>query len=124
MRIRDSRAVKEFWPIGWPSKGNLQQAAPGLFKFLEVEINRVPASEAVEALRPRLSVPLITDYNSLLRAQIDLTKTRVSIKPRRTFYINILDHVLAQAQLTTEAREDEAGKVFLWITTVKKSPPR
>ena len=46
---------------------------------------------------------------------------KVSLPEAKTFYKKILDRVLGQAKLTMELRIDEAGKPFLWISTLKKS---
>ena len=38
LRIAASRDAKEFWPVGWPPKGNPSETLPELFRFLKVEI--------------------------------------------------------------------------------------
>src|SRR4029453_15189194 len=50
LRIAESRAVKEHWPVGWPPKGNPHETLPELFKFLNVEITKAPVSEVLGAI--------------------------------------------------------------------------
>lgn len=121
-RVRPSREPKEFWPIGWPTKRNLQQLNPDLFKTLQVEIADTPADQALAAVRERIGVRLLFDHNSILQARIDLAEKRVNLPARRTHYHQILQQILFQSDLKTELREDEAGTLFLWVTTIR--PPR
>ena len=52
----------------------------------------------------------------LAREQIDVTAVNVSFPKKRVQYLRVLDQVLFQAKLKSEARLDEAGKPFLWIS--------
>jgi hypothetical protein len=119
LRIADSRAAREHWPVGWPPKGNPQQTLPDLFKTLNVEIAATPLAEALPAVQERLKVPLLLDHNSLARQEIDLA-TKVELPKTNTYYDRILDRLLAQAKLKYELRIDETDKPLLWITTIKQ----
>jgi len=77
-------------------------------------------ADALEALKPRLELPLLMDHNSLIRFRIDPSKVQVAIPAGKTFYKKILDHLLSQAGMSAELRVDEADTPFLWITTAKK----
>jgi hypothetical protein len=115
LRISDSRSAKENWPIGWPVKSNPGQTLPGLFKFLDVEVEQTPLSEVLAAIGGRLKVPLLIDHNSVARRSIDLNQ-KVDLPKANTFYGRALDQLLIQAKLKHELRIDEADKPFLWIT--------
>jgi hypothetical protein len=119
LRIADSRAVKEHWPIGWPPKKPARETLPDLYKFLNVEVKDTPVGEALEAVRGRLNVPLIVDQNSLARQGINLATTKVTLPKTNTFYSAILERLLFQAKLKYELRVDEADQPFLWVTTQK-----
>lgn len=119
LRIASSRSVKEFWPIGWPPKGNPRETLPGLFEFLNVEITQVPVSEALTAIGGRLKAPLLLDHNSILLHKANL-QIPVDLPKANTFYGAALDRLLAQARLKYDLRLDEANKPFLWITTLKQ----
>jgi hypothetical protein len=119
LRIAASRDVKEFWPVGWPPKGNPSETLPELFKFLKVEIDSAPLSDAITAISCRVKAPLLLDHNSLAAGQVDLN-TKVSLPTSSTFYARALDRLLFQARLKYDLRVDEAQKPFLWITTLRQ----
>lgn len=119
LRIADSRAAQEHWPVGWPPKGNPQETLPELFKTLNVEISSTPLTEALPAIGERLKAPLLLDHNSLARAEIDLS-TKVDLPKTNTYYDRIIDRLLFQAKLKYELRVDEAGQPLLWITTLRQ----
>jgi len=117
LRIADGRTAKESWPVGWPPKDAPNQTLPDLFKFLNVEIDKTPLSDALTAIAGRLKAPLLIDYNALAKHEISL-KSRVTQPKLNTFYAKALDRLLSQAKLRYVLRVDEAGKPFLWITSI------
>lgn len=121
LALVDVREAMESWPVGWPSEKPDRDVAPKLFEFLNAEFNDVPLLEALGALEKRLEMPALFDHNSLARQRIDLAAIKVSLPEGKTFYKRILDRILTQAKLTMEVRVDEAGKPFLWISTLRKS---
>jgi hypothetical protein len=120
LRMVDSRAARESWPVGWPAKKPPKDVLPALFKFLNVEVNDTPLAESLEAVRGRLEVPMLVDHNSLARQKVDLATTKVTLPKINTFYSRILDRLLVQAKLKYELRVDEAEHPFLWITTLRQ----
>ncbi|WP_254509683.1 hypothetical protein [Anatilimnocola floriformis] len=120
LRVVDSQAAKQVWPVGWPSKSNPKETLPDFFKFLNVEVVDRPIAEPLEAIRGRLNVPMIIDQNNLAKQQIDMATTKVSLPRMNTYYKSILEKLLFQAKLKCELRVDEADRPFLWITTLKQ----
>jgi hypothetical protein len=118
--VRDAREVEEFWPIGWPLEKPPGQAAPALFESLTVEITDFPLSEALAAVQSRVEMPMLYDHNSLLRERIDPAATKVSHPAKKASYMRVIRSLLSQARLQGELRADEAGEVFLWITTLRQ----
>jgi hypothetical protein len=109
----------EAWPIGWrPKEKSDGKLMPASFEFLTVEIDSVPASEAIETVQSRLKAPMLFDHNNIARHRIDLSK-RVTIPAGRTYYLRALDRMLFQVGLKCEVRVDDAGTAFLWATTLK-----
>jgi len=119
LRITSSKSVKESWPIGWPlpEEKSPKDVVPDLLKFIPVEINDTPLSEALSAIGGRLNVPMVIDYNALARQRVDLATKKVTLPKAKTFYSSILKKLLFQAGLTYELRLDEANQPFLWITS-------
>ena len=117
--ITDVRDADEAWPIGWPIEDVPVNVAPKLFEYLNVAIQDTPLSDALAAIQPRIELPLLFDYNAMARHRIALDKKQVNFPRKRTFYHKILANLLSQAGLKNELRMDEAGKPFLWISTVR-----
>lgn len=120
LRIVDSQAADQVWPVGWPNKSTPRETLPDLFKFLNVEVADTPLAESLEAIRGRLGVPLIVDQNSLAKQKIDYSTVKTSLPKTNTYYDAILDKLLFQCKLKYELRIDEADRPFLWITTLKR----
>jgi len=115
-----SSAEGKVWPIGFEPERRLRQVAPILFEFITVEIDGVSVHEAIAALQERMKLPVLWDYNQMARHGVDPTKVPVSIPADRLYYKRIVDRTLFAARLKGEVRIDDAGKPFLWITTIKQ----
>lgn len=117
--VVDSRKATESWPIGWPPEKKERDLAPKLYEFLPVEIENAVLSEALEAVRQRLEMPMLFDHNSMARQRIEPDKIRVSLPVGRTYYKKALERMLFQGKLKAELRVDESGQPLLWISTLK-----
>lgn len=109
----------EVWPVGWEPEKPRREVLPALFDFHNVNVQGVSASRALEAIGKLLKVPVLIDHNALARHGVDPSKVIVSHPQSRTTYSLALRKILFQARLKSEVRVDEAGKPFLWVTTVK-----
>jgi hypothetical protein len=107
------------WPIGRTPEKRPAQLVPEMFDMLNVEISEIPVSEAIDAIQGRLNLPLVYDRRAMAVHAADPTTAPAEVPAKRLTYSQILDKVLAQAQLQFEVRVDDAGKPFLWITTIK-----
>lgn len=116
LRIVSTSEATDAWPIGWESQSSPRETAPMLFESLNVEIAGYSLTEAIDAIAPRLRLPLYWDHAALAKHKIDPATIQVHLPRTRTYYKRILDRVLAQARLHSEVRVDETGTAFLWIT--------
>ncbi len=107
----------EVWPVGWPVK-TPNQALPGIFEFLNVNLQNAPAADALTAIASRLNVPVLVDHNAVARHGLDVRKP-ITVPPGRTTYSLALRKALSQAGLQFEIRADEADRPFLWVTSIK-----
>ena len=105
------------WPVGWPPNKPLGELAPSLLKFLDVEIADTPFAEVIDALQPRLKLPVLYDHNGLARHEINPATAVVKIDKGKTFYSKVLDRATSQAKLRWELRIDEAGRPLIWIAS-------
>lgn len=114
--VESVNSADDIWPIGWDPQTSSRETAPMLFEFLNVEIDGYSLQEAVDAIAPRLKLPIYWDHAALAANQIDPAKIQVHLPKTRIYYKRILDRVLSQARLSAQLRVDEAGTAFLWIT--------
>lgn len=113
------RQGMEIWPVGWAPEKLPKDILPKLYEFLDVQVEKVSAADALRAIAERLQVPYLLDHNALARHGIEPEKIAVHFPASRTYYSRVLERVLFQAGLKYELRIDEAGQPLLWITTVK-----
>jgi hypothetical protein len=112
----DSSKDEKSWPVGTESSKSPRDVAPVLMDSLNVEIDGYTLAEAVDAIGPRIKLPIYWDHEALAAGHIDPAAVKVSVPKTRTYYKRVLDRVLAQAHLAGQLRVDEAGTAFLWIT--------
>jgi hypothetical protein len=99
LRVADSRAVAESWPVGWPSQKGLSETIPKMMDRLNVDINETPIAEVLASIQPRVACPFLFDHNGLAAARIDPATTKVSMPERKSFYKQILDYTLSKARM-------------------------
>lgn len=109
----------DVWPVGWPPEKPLPRILPALYESFNANIQDVPVTTVLDAMAKRLTLPFLFDHNALARHWIEPTKEKVRSPQSRTTSNQLLRKVLSQAGLKGEVRVDEAGKPFLWVTTVK-----
>jgi hypothetical protein len=109
----------EAWPVGWKPEKRPLDVLPALYEFLPVNLQGVTVTQLLDAVAQRLKVPILLDHNAMARYGVEPGKSTVTLPQRRTSYTLLLRRALNQAGLTSELRVDEAGKPFLWITTIK-----
>jgi hypothetical protein len=116
LRIAMAAEDIENWPIGWPPERSPGEVAPVLMEFLNVEIDGYTLTETIDAIAPRIKMPIYWDHAALAAHKIDPDAVQITLPRTRTFYKRVLDRALAQARLAGQLRVDEAGTPFFWIT--------
>ncbi len=116
--VRKADLDKEIWPIGWPAE-NGPKVLPSIYEFHNVNISNVAATKVLAVIGKQLGVPVLYDHNALAKYNIDLDKAVLSHPQARTTYSVGLRRMLAKVGLKFELRVDEAGKPFLWVSTMK-----
>ncbi len=116
--VRLERDV-DAWPAGWTSEKLPRERLPGLFEFLNVNIENVTAARALDAIAKRLKTPVLVDHRALQRNGIDPATKKVTLPKSRTTYSLALRQVLFQARMKFEVRYDEIDTPLLWITSIK-----
>jgi hypothetical protein len=109
----------DVWPVGLSAEAKRQTVLPMLFDTITVAIEENPLPDAIAAVCGKLQIPFLVDHNSLAVQGVDFHKKVVSLPETKLSYSLILRRLLGQAGLTSQLRTDEAGKPFLWITTLR-----
>jgi hypothetical protein len=104
------------WPIGWEPGDTPGRAAPSLFELLNAEIDGFTLAETLDAIGPRLKIPMYIDHAALAAHKIDPSKVQVRLAKTRTSYKRVIDRAVAHARMHSHVRVDEAGNPFLWIS--------
>jgi hypothetical protein len=106
----------ESWPVGWKLKKSPHETVPAMFQSINVEVDGYTLAEAIDAIAPRIKLPIRWDHATLAKNEIDPATIEVKLPRTRTYYKRILDLLLSQGRLKGELRVDEAGKVFYWVS--------
>ncbi|MDO4551388.1 MAG: hypothetical protein Q4C96_09085 [Planctomycetia bacterium] len=118
--IPAAEAGEEIFPVGHTLHDQVSTVFPEIYETFRANVHGADLATILAAVEERLQVPFLYDYNSMVRFGIETAEITVKYKPRATSYSQLLNHVLSQGNLQKEIRVDEAGNVFLWITTQKK----
>jgi len=116
--VTTARGRRETWPVGWKPEKRLSEVLPRLYQQVNIGLENVPASEVLDAIAKRLEVPVLVDHAAVAHRGVDLQK-RANVPKSRTSYDEALGRALYQAGMKYELRADEAGRPFLWVTTVR-----
>ena len=121
LAVVKARPELEVWPVGWEPQNQAtgKRVLPMMSESLNVNIQNFPAIKAIDAIASRVKAPVLMDHNALARHGIEPAKVTVSLPQGRMTYDQALRRLLFQAKMKFEVRADEAGKPFLWITTLK-----
>lgn len=124
-RLQVAAEGQTVWPIGWPLKDmKAADVAPGMYEWLNVELEDISLAEALAAISERLEMPILYDRHAMIDQDIEPAEITVELPSSRSIYHLILRKLLHQGQLTSEVRLDEADRPLLWVTPLKKKKAR
>ena len=84
-----------------------------------MNVSGVTATKLLEVVGKQINAPVLYDHNAMARHGVEPDKATVSHPQLRTTYSVALRKMLGKIKLKFEVRVDEAGKPFLWVSTVK-----
>lgn len=119
LAVRSLGEGQACWPVGWPPEPPVPELLPALFESFNANLENVPVTQAMEAIGKRLKASVLWDHWAMGRHKIDPAKVLVTLPRTRITHHGLMRRVLAKAGLRYEARVDDAGRPFVWVTTVK-----
>jgi hypothetical protein len=111
--------ASQVWPVGWPLKLPRLKAAPKLFQLNRILLDDVPLKEVLEQAAEATDVPVIYNYGALDAASGDWETRKILYPPRQATWHTVAKDALSKAKLTFDLWQDEAGRPFLYVTTIK-----
>lgn len=108
------------WPVGWEPEASPVRTAPDLFERINAQIGGYSLAEALDAVAPRLKVPLVMDRSRITARKIDPDNLQVELRAGEYSYFRILERILYQAGLKGTICVDERGVPFYWISVISR----
>lgn len=105
------------FPVGWKNTAPITTVAPGLAKSVTVDLEGAELDALIQVIAERLEVPYFYSHFALLSNGIDVSALKYSRKPDRLSLFRLMDIVGKKHNMGLSLRTDEAGHLFLWVTT-------
>lgn len=107
------------WPVGWPLKQPRQTSAPKLFSLQQMFLDDKSVLDVVGMASEAVGLPVLFDYPELDRIDQNWADLPVVYPPRQATWHTVLRDVLNKGKLTFDLWQDEAGRPFIYITSLK-----
>lgn len=108
-----------WWPVGWPLEQPRPKAAPKLFVISPIVVENQPLDKVLAEVAAKAELPLLYDLPALKAEDIDPARIRVTHARKRQAWMAVLPNLAFQGKLKVTLWQDEVGKPFLWVTTLK-----
>ena len=105
------------FPVGWKNTAPITTVAPGLAKSVTVDLEGAELDALIQVIAERLEVPYFYSHFALLSNGTDVSALKYSRKPDRLSLFRLMDIVGKKNDMGLSLRTDEAGRLFLWVTT-------
>ncbi|MCP4173132.1 MAG: hypothetical protein GY758_20430 [Fuerstiella sp.] len=105
------------FPVGWKNKAPITTVAPALAKSVSVDLEGAELDVLIQVIAERLEVPYFYSHFALLSNGTDVSSVKYSRKPDRLSLFRLMDIIGKKHDMGLSLRTDEAGHLFLWVTT-------
>jgi hypothetical protein len=117
MEIDRGNESSNLWPIGWKPEQSFSEILPAYFRAIPLDVEDVEVSSLVGAVSDKIGVPGFSSAYELTAKRLDVNTLRYTRKNDRISPARLLTAVGDKLGLGFDVRVDEAGKMFLWVTT-------
>ncbi|OYW18478.1 MAG: hypothetical protein B7Z55_10545, partial [Planctomycetales bacterium 12-60-4] len=87
------------WPVGWPIQNQTPLVVPGMFAMANIELDDLPADSVMEAAAELTKTPVLIDYATLDREQVQLSKVLLKHPFKKTTWSLALRAMLVPEKL-------------------------
>lgn len=118
LQVATPGEATDLWPIGWPTQAPNPKTAPRYFALTKIDLRDVLLNDVLSAAPEFVGLPILIDYRGLAEKNIDLAAVKVSHPARQTTWSLALKQLTFQAKARPDLFIDEAGKPFVWVTSL------
>ena len=105
------------WPIGWRPVDSFSEILPAYFKAIPLDVEDVEVNSLVGAIADKLAIPYFSSTYALTANSLDINSLKYTRRDDRISPARLLTAVGDKLELGFDVRVDEAGNMFLWVTT-------
>jgi hypothetical protein len=105
------------WPVGWKPEQSFSEILPAYFRAIPLDVEDVNINALVGAISEKIVVPHFSSAHALKVKGLDIEALKYTRKNDRISPARLLTAIGDKMHLGFDIRVDEAGKMFLWITT-------
>ncbi len=114
--IRAGGEADNLWPVGWKTLEPMPEVLPAWLKSIPFSIEDADLASLVEAVSGKLEIPAYSSALALRTAGRSLDELTWSRSGKLSPFA-MLRTVGEKFELGFDVRADEAGRLFLWVTT-------
>ncbi len=108
------------WPVGWRTQESTPDLVPGYLRSIPFSLEDANVQTVLEAVAGHLELPLYEATFALAKAD-RVPDALVITRDKKMAPFQMLLDVARIHELGFAVRADEAGRIFLWITTAEES---
>lgn len=105
------------YPIGWKNEVPITIAVKNLVKRFDISLEDQNANLVIQLLAKKLELPFAYASDELMKANINPDDLKYTRKSGKTSAYRLIESIEARFDLGISFRTDEAGQIFLWVTT-------
>ena len=119
LEIDAGTEADNMYPVGWKNTGPIMNVVPDLGKTIPVDLDKANVKALIALIAGKLNVATITSAYALAIEGRNTDTMTYSRKPDKLPIQSLMDNLGAAKDIALSLRTDEAGNIFLWVTTIR-----
>jgi hypothetical protein len=113
--------TSNLWPVGWKTQEATVDVLPAWLKSIPIDLDEVEIDTVTQVLADRLEIGHFTSHHALAAAGLDPAVLTYTHRNARVSPFRLTTSMGDKLGLGFDLRTDEAGHLFLWLTTEEQS---